>query len=274
MTTLDPGMQAILDDQFKRDVFPANASDGVKVQAAAACVETATGAVRAIVGGRSYVTRRGLNRATQLKRQPGSALKPLAVYAPAIEYAGWTPASVILDEPTSFGTYKPRNAGNAYYGHVTLRTALKNSLNIPACKVLQQIGVSNGRRYLQSVGIALDDRDANLSLALGAMTYGTSPVAMAAAYAPFANGGVYRDPYFIEKILDRDGAVVYRHEDDGRRVLSEQSAYLMTHLLRTVITSGTGTRLSTAGTPIAGKTGTVNMTGGGNRDAWMAAYTP
>ncbi len=273
-TTLDTSMQSTLEDQFKKDVFPPNASDGVKVQSAAACVETASGAVRALVGGREYVTRRGLNRATQLKRQPGSAIKPLAVYAPAIEYAGWTCASVILDEPTNFNGYRPRNAGNAYYGNVTLRTALKNSLNIPACKVMQAIGVSASRRYLQSVGIALDDRDANLSLALGSMTYGTSPMAMAAAYAPFANGGMFYEPYVIEEIRNRDGAVVYQHQDAGRRVLSAQSAYLMTHLLRTVVTSGTGTRLSTAGTPVAGKTGTVNMVGGGNRDAWMAAYTP
>lgn len=274
VTTLNQAMQSTLDMEFTRDVFPANAKDGTQVQSAAACVDVATGAVRAIVGGRTYQTRRGLNRATQLRRQPGSAIKPLAVYAPAMEYAGWTCASVILDEPTNFGGYRPRNAGNTYYGNVTVRTALKNSLNIPACKVMQSVGVSNCRRYLQSVGIQLDDRDMNLSLALGSMTYGTSPVAMAAAYAPFANGGIYREPYFIEEIYDRDGVIIYQHQDSGSRVLSPQSAYLMTNLLRTVITSGTGTRLSTAGTPIAGKTGTVNMTGGGNRDVWMAAYTP
>lgn len=273
-TTLDPAMQSTLDAQFLKDVFPAAAKDGTPVQSAAACVDTANGAVRAIVGGRTYQTRRGLNRATQLRRQPGSALKPLVVYAPAIEYAGWTCANVILDEPTNFNGYRPRNAGNAYYGNVTVRTALKNSLNIPAVKVLQAIGVGNGRKYLESVGIPLDDRDWNLSLALGSMTYGASPVQLAAAYVPFANGGTFYAPYFIERILDRNGVVVYRHEDGGRRVLSAQSAYLMTSLMKTVVASGTGTRLSTAGTPIAGKTGTVNMTGGGNRDAWTAAYTP
>ena len=273
-TTLDAAMQTILDAQFETDVFPANASDGTPVQSAAACVDTATGAVRAIVGGREYLTRRGLNRATQLRRQPGSAIKPLAVYAPALEYAGWTCANVILDEPTNFNGYKPRNSGNAYYGNVTVRTALKNSLNIPAVKVLQAIGISNSRKYLSSVGIPLDDRDSNLSLALGSMTYGASPVQMAAAYAPFANGGIYRAPYFIERITDQNGVIVYQHQEAAARVLSEQNAYLMTSLLRTVVTSGTGTRLSSVGTPVAGKTGTVNMTGGGNRDAWMAAYTP
>ena len=274
-TTLDPAMQIILDKQFENiSVFPANAKDGTPVQASAAAVDNASGAVRAIVGGRQYETRRGLNRATHLRRQPGSALKPLAVYAPAVEYAGWTAASVILDEPTAFGTYKPKNAGNAYYGNVTLRAALKNSLNIPAVKVIEQIGVGTARRYLTNVGIELDNRDWNLSLALGSMTYGASPVQMAAAYAPFANGGTFRAPYFIEKITDRNGNVVYQHHDSGTRVLSAQSAYLLTDLMRTVIASGTGTRLNSAGVQVAGKTGTVNMTGGGNRDAWMNAYTP
>ena len=273
-TTLDPGMQTVLDKQFENgSVFPSNASDGTPVQAAAAAVDTATGAVRAIVGGRSYETRRGLNRATHLRRQPGSALKPLAVYAPAVEYAGWTAASVILDEPTAFGSYKPRNAGNAYYGHVTLRAALKNSLNIPAVKVIEAIGVGTARRYLNAVGIELDDRDWNLSLALGSMTYGASPVQMAAAYSPFANGGTFYAPYFIERITDRNGVVVYQHQDQGNRVLTPQNAYLLTDLMQTVIATGTGTRLNSAGVQVAGKTGTVNMVGGGNRDAWMSAYT-
>ncbi len=274
-TTLDPAMQTVWDQQFENtSVFPGNAKDGTPVQAAAAAIENASGAVRAIVGGRQYETRRGLNRATHLRRQPGSALKPLAVYAPAVEYAGWTAASVILDEPTSFGSYAPKNAGNAYYGNVTLRAALKNSLNIPAVKVIEEIGVGTARRYLTNVGIELDNRDWNLSLALGSMTYGASPVQMAAAYAPFANGGTFHSPYFIEAITDRSGAVLYRHHDSGTRVLSRQSAYLLTDLMRTVIASGTGTRLNSAGVQVAGKTGTVNMAGGGNRDAWMNAYTP
>ncbi|MBE5796533.1 MAG: PBP1A family penicillin-binding protein [Clostridiales bacterium] len=273
-TTLDPQMQTIMDQQFaSSSAFPANARDGTPVQAAAAAVDTASGAVRAIVGGREYQTRRGLNRATHLRRQPGSALKPLAVYAPAMEYAGLTCADVILDEPTAFGTYKPQNAGNAYYGNVTVRTALKNSLNIPAVKLIEQIGLASSRRYLQAVGIEVTDSDWNLSLALGSMTYGASPVQMAAAYAPFANGGIYYAPYFIERITDQSGVVVYQHQDAGTRVLSEQSAYLMTNLMQTVVATGTGTRLNSAGVSVAGKTGTVNMTGGGNRDAWMSAYT-
>ncbi len=272
-TALDTRQQDLIDGEFeKKSSFPSDASDGTPVQGAMASVDVATGAVRALVGGRSYQVQRGFNRATQLRRQPGSALKPLAVYAPAIEYCGYTTASVLNDTPQSFGKYTPRNSGYKYYGNVTVRRALTLSLNVAAVSLLNEIGVENGRRYLSACGIPLDDKDANLSLALGAMTYGVSPVQLAAAYAPFANGGYYRAPYLIERIEDASGNVLYAHADEGRRILSEQSAYLMTSLLQSVTSSGTGAKLSGAGTPVAGKTGTVNMTGGGNRDIWMAAY--
>ena len=272
-TTMDAAMQATLEEQFTKELFPSNSKDGTKVQGASACLDTQNGAVRACVGGRDYATRRGLNRATQLRRQPGSSLKPLVVYAPAVQTYGYTPASVLQDEPTNFNGYKPRNSGYAYYGPVTVRTALKNSLNVCAVSLLNQIGIPAGLHYLQEVGIPLDDRDGNLSLALGSMTYGVSPVILAAAYSPFANGGIYYVPYFIEKITDLSGEVVYQHQPVSRQVLSTQAAYIMTDMLRTVTTSGTGAKLSTAGVQVAGKTGTVNMTGGGNRDVWMAAYT-
>ena len=272
-TAFDPEQQQIIDGHFEPNAnFPANAADGEKPQAAMASVDVNSGAVRAIVGGREYRVQRGLNRATQMRRQPGSSLKPLAVYAPAIESFGYMTASVLNDTPQKFGNYSPRNSGSLYYGNVTIRTALKNSLNVAAVSLLNKIGVAAARDYLQKTGIELDDRDWNLSLALGAMTYGVSPVQLAAAYAPFANGGAFYPPYFIERIEDAAGRVLYQHETKGERVLSPQTAYLMTSLLQSVTSSGTGAKLSQAGTPVAGKTGTVNMTGGGNRDIWMAAY--
>lgn len=145
------------------------------MQGAAACVNTQTGEVLAIVGGRSYDVRRGFNRATRLRRQPGSALKPLVAYAPAIDQYGYTTASVLKDEPTNFNGYKPRNASYTYYGNVSIRSALQSSLNVATVALLNQIGVEAGRAYLEKVGIPLDDRDSNLALALGAMTYGVSP---------------------------------------------------------------------------------------------------
>ncbi len=271
-TTLSRQHQDALDQQFAKELFPANASDGTQVQGAAACVDVRTGQVLAITGGRSYDVRRGFNRATQLRRQPGSALKPLVAYAPAIDQFGYMTASVLRDEPTSFGGYKPRNASYTYYGNVSMRTALQNSLNVSTVALMDQIGVAAGRAYLEKVGIPLDSRDSNLALALGAMTYGVSPVQLAAAYAPFANGGSFYQPHFITRIIGAGGQVLYQNRPTGTRVLKTTSAFLMTSLLQSVTSSGTGAKLSAAGTPVAGKTGTVNMTGGGNRDIWMACY--
>ena len=180
---------------------------------------------------------------------------------------------MLNDTPTTFaGGYAPRNSGNSYHGFVTVREALKWSMNVAAVQMLSRIGVPAARDYLQKVGIPLADADRGLSLALGSLTYGVSPVQLAAAYAAFGNGGVYYEPYFIRSIQDAQGNVIYAHTRKGTRVLSEVTAYLMNSLLQSVTASGTGAKLSGAGTPVAGKTGTVNMTGGGNRDIWMAAY--
>lgn len=271
-TALSRTHQDLLDKQFTTDVFPQKASDGTLVQGAAACVSVETGEVMAVVGGRSYDLRRGFNRATQLRRQPGSALKPLVVFAPAIDKFGYMTASVLKDEPTNFNGYKPRNSSYTYYGNVSIRTALTNSLNVSTVSLMNTIGVAAGKDYLTKVGIPLDARDDNLALALGSMTYGVSPVQLAAAYAPFANGGSFSSPHFIRKITDPNGRILYQHRESGARVLKAQSAYLMTSLLQSVTSSGTGAKLSGANTPVAGKTGTVNMTGGGNRDIWMACY--
>lgn len=272
-TACRPAIQQAADSAFAdSSLFPANAKDGTPVQGAMAVIDTDSGAIVAMVGGRDYAVRRGLNRATQMRRQPGSALKPLAVYGPALEL-GYTTASVLLDEKTDFGGYTPRNAGDRYYGRVTIRTALRNSLNTTAVRLLEEIGIDNGVKYLNRFGIPTEDSDRNLSLALGSMTYGVTPVELAAAYVPYANGGVYHEPYCVEKIVSADGRVLFERADSARRVTSEQNAYLMTSLLQSVVSNGTGTRLLSAGTPVAGKTGTVSMTGG-NRDIWMAAYTP
>ena len=272
-TAFRPDLQSIADGLYKdSSLFPANASDGTQVQSAMAVLDVSSGAVLAMIGGRDYSVQRGLNRATQMRRQPGSALKPLAVYGPALEL-GYTTASVLLDEKTSFNGYTPRNSGDRYYGYVTMRTALRNSLNTTAVRLLDEIGIETSIDYLTKMGIHTEPTDHNLSLALGSMTYGVTPVELAAAYATFANGGTRYDAHCVEKIADSLGNVLYERESRGERVISEQNAYLMTSLLRSVVTSGTGTRMLSANTPVAGKTGTVDMSGG-NRDIWMAAYNP
>ena len=272
-TAYDARLQTIADEVYAdSSFFPAAASDGTPIQSAMAVVDTNNGAVLAMIGGRDYTVRRGLNRATQMRRQPGSALKPLAVYGPALEL-GYTTASVLLDEKTSFGGYTPRNAGDRYYGLVTMRTAIRNSLNTTAVRLLEEIGLDASIQYLNKMGIPTRNSDRNLSLALGSMTYGVTPVELAAAYVPYANGGIYHQPYCVERIETVDGRNVYERKDSGKQVLSAQNAFLMTSLLQSVVSSGTGTRMLAANTPIAGKTGTVSMTGG-NRDIWMTAYTP
>lgn len=272
-TAYDARLQTIADEVYAdSSFFPAAASDGTPIQSAMAVVDTNNGAVLAMIGGRDYTVRRGLNRATQMRRQPGSALKPLAVYGPALEL-GYTTASVLLDEKTSFGGYTPRNAGDRYYGPVTMRTAIRNSLNTTAVRLLEEIGLDASIQYLNKMGIPTRNSDRNLSLALGSMTYGVTPVELAAAYVPYANGGIYHQPYCVERIETVDGSNVYERKDSGKQVLSAQNAFLMTSLLQSVVSSGTGTRMLAANTPIAGKTGTVSMTGG-NRDIWMTAYTP
>ena len=272
-TAYDARLQTIADEVYAdSSFFPAAASDGTPIQSAMAVVDTNNGAVLAMIGGRDYTVRRGLNRATQMRRQPGSALKPLAVYGPALEL-GYTTASVLLDEKTSFGSYTPRNAGDRYYGLVTMRTAIRNSLNTTAVRLLEEIGLDASIQYLNKMGIPTRNSDRNLSLALGSMTYGVTPVELAAAYVPYANRGIYHQPYCVERIETVDGSNVYERKDSGKQVLSAQNAFLMTSLLQSVVSSGTGTRMLAANTPIAGKTGTVSMTGG-NRDIWMTAYTP
>lgn len=272
-TTLQPRLQEIADALYEDDsYFPDDAKDGTPAQSALSVVDVKTGAVVAMVGGREYSVRRGLNRAIQMERQPGSALKPLSVYGPALEL-GYTTASVLLDEPGDFNGYTPKNASGKYYGRVSMRSALKSSLNLPAVRLLQEIGLPAASSYLSRFGITADGKDQNLSLALGSMAYGVTPTQLAAAYAVFASGGVYHEPYVISHIVDSAGNTVYAYDAQPVQAISSQNAFLMTSLLQTVTASGTGSKLRTLGFPVAGKTGTVSMTGG-NRDIWMAAYTP
>lgn len=274
-TVMNPVLQTTVEDLFANSKnFPANASDGTLAQGAMAVTDVKTGALIALVGGRNYTVQRGFNRAVHMRRQPGSALKPLAVYAPAIE-KGYTTASILLDERTDFGGgYNPRNSGNVYYGPVTARRALALSLNVATVRLMKEIGVGSAMNFLQRAGIPLTNTDANLSLALGAMTKGVTPVELAASYGMFGNEGVYNAPYIISTIHGPDGSLLYSHASAPRTVLNKQDNYLMVSMMQSVTGWGTGAKLSATGLAVAGKTGTVSLTGmSGNRDIWMAAFT-
>lgn len=267
-TAMDSAIQNQCEAIFQQDdLFPGDAQGAIVVQ------EAGTGLIRAMVGGRgAYDTAMAFNRATDIRRQPGSVIKPVIAYAPALEGYGYTAATMLLDEPTTFAEYSPRNFGNKYYGWVTLREAVTRSLNVPAVKVLSDIGVSAGKAFAQSCGIPFDPQDTSLTLALGGFTYGVSPLQIAGAYAAFASQGIYNAPTCIQRITDSTGKELYVYEPENRRVMSEQNAYILTSMLQSAIQEGTGHRLKDLDIPLAGKTGTVGE-GEGNRDAWMACYS-
>lgn len=268
-SAMDSDIQHYCEEMFKNgELFPAEDSE-----AAIVVLEPSTGMVVAMVGGRSYTGGISFNRATDIRRQPGSVIKPVIAYAPAFEYLNYTAADMILDEETTFADYTPSNYGNKYYGWVTVREAVTKSLNVPAVKTLSAVGVDRAKDFAKRCGIEFDDKDDSLALALGGFTYGVSPLQIAGAYSCFASGGIYNTPTLIKKITDRNGLTVYKYRQDNRRVMSEANAYILTSMLKSVVTEGTGHRLNTLDIPIAGKTGTVGLANG-NRDAWMAGYTP
>ena len=268
-SAMDSDIQHYCEEMFKNgELFPAEDSE-----AAIVVLEPSTGMVVAMVGGRSYTGGISFNRATDIRRQPGSVIKPVIAYAPAFEYLNYTAADMILDEETTFADYTPSNYGNKYYGWVTVREAVTKSLNVPAVKTLSAVGVYRAKDFAKRCGIEFDDKDDSLTLALGGFTYGVSPLQIAGAYSCFASGGIYNTPTLIKKITDRNGLTVYEYRQDSRRVMSEANAYILTSMLKSVVTEGTGHRLNTLDIPIAGKTGTVGLANG-NRDAWMAGYTP
>ena len=274
-TYLDTELQELCEALFEDpSLFPEDAADGEPVQAALTVIDPESFGVTALLGGRSYDVQRGFNRATDMRRQPGSTIKPVLVYAPAIDRFGYTAASVMLDEPTDFGGYQPQNYGNKYYGLVTLREAMLRSLNVPAVKLLSNIGVRTGKTFAERLGISFDPADNSLSLALGGFTYGVSPLSLCGAYASFAAGGLYESPCFVQKITDSQGVVLYERTPNPQRVMDERTAFLLTSMMQSCVTSGTGRRLNT-GIPLAGKTGTTGMTAGtGNKDIWTTAYNP
>ncbi len=275
-TSLNRDMQQAAERLFEDDsYFPADASDGVKAEAALVAIDPENGEVMCMVGGRSYETRRGLNRAMQIKRQPGSAFKPISVYAAAVDFLGYTPLSLVQDKARDFGGgYTPSNASGREYGTVTLRQALTKSMNLATVDLMTRTGIDAAKMYAQRAGIELTDSDSNLSLALGSLTEGVSPAQLCAAYAPLANGGHRVTAHAIRRIEDLYGRVLYEYQSENGYVMDEKSARMITSMLEETAKSGTAKKLTEVGFAVAAKTGTVGYTDGGNRDAWTAAYTP
>lgn len=280
-TYLDQNYQSRLQQNFKSDyLFPQNATDGMKVQAASVAVNPNNGGVMAVVGGRGKHVFRGYNRATQVKRQPGSTMKPLAVYTPALEN-GYFYDSELQNKKKSYGSnhYTPKNYNNVYTGKIPMYEALANSVNAPAVWLLNKIGVNKGYESVKKFGIPVTPSDKNLALALGGLNKGVSPQELAGAYTAFANNGTRTDTHYIRKIVDASGNVIVDNPKvNTHHVMSAKVAKQMTSMMLGVFNNGTGADAKPYGYQVAGKTGSTEAddTGDGDatRDKWIVGYTP
>lgn len=208
----------------------------------------------------------------ELRRQPGSVIKPLAVYAPALEENLVSPATPILDEPVDFSGYAPENYKNIYHGYVSVRRALAESLNVPAVKLLNSIGVDTCEKYLLKSGLPLTQEDKNLSLALGGTSGGYTLRELVGAYTAFPRNGARVQTAFIRKIVADDGSVLYERTPEQQRVYSADTAELINSMLADAARTGTAKKLASLPFPICAKTGTCG-TEQGNTDAYTLAYT-
>lgn len=234
-------------------------------QGAIVAMNPHNGYIVAMVGGRGDDS---FNRASQAERQPGSAMKPF-VYLAAIQ-AGKTPGSIVDDSPVDFNGWRPQNYERNFEGNITYRYALQHSRNVPAVKIADEVGMSKIIDLAKKMGITtLTNEDNNLSTALGGLTHGVSPLEMTEAYGVLANGGVKVQPTAIIKIVDRNGQVVEENSIQEKRVIEEKDAAIITDMLESVITGGTGGNAA-IGRPAAGKTGTTDD----EKDAWFVGYTP
>lgn len=205
------------------------------------------------------------------KRQPGSAIKPILVYAPAINENIISPLTQINDEEIDINGYSPTNINKKYHGYTSIRDCISKSLNIPAVKVLSYTGINKAKNYATKCGIEFDNKDTNLSIALGGMTYGTTLKELTGAYSIFTNSGNYIKPKFVNYITDKSGKIIYRNQENKINVIREDSAYLITDMLKTCAKNGTGRKLGDLQYDVATKTGTVGKLH--NTDAWNISYT-
>lgn len=275
-TEMDQNLQAGLENVFANNYLFPRGMGGQIVQGGAVLMDPATGGARALVGGRGDHIFRGFNRATQLRAQPGSSIKPLVVYTAALEN-GYKYSSMLEDKSMTFGKYKPENFSRTYQGKVPMYKALEESLNIPAVWLLDQVGLNKGLAKLDKFGIPVEKNDKNLAIALGGMSKGVSPMQMANAFSVFPNGGERQESHLITKIVGPTGNVIAERKPVTTKVTSTKVANEMTSMLLNVVESGTGRRAQIPGLQLAGKTGSTQLPFSGvtgTKDQWMVGYTP
>lgn len=270
-TSIDMNAQQLLQDAIDSelsDYNTLNTNGTYALQSAAVCIDNSTGMVTAIVGGRTQEdVSTDYNRAFLSFRQPGSSIKPLIVYTPALE-RNYTASTTVIDSKEADG---PSNSGDSYSGAISLRTAVERSKNTVAYKIFRELTAEVGLSYLLSMNFSsIEPEDYTLSAALGGFTTGVSALEMASAYATLANEGYYRLPTCITMITDMDGNIVALPDQEEHQVYESDAAHEMTNILEGVLTRGTAAGSGLSNMPTAGKTGTTND----NRDGWFVGYSP
>ncbi|MBE3551293.1 MAG: PBP1A family penicillin-binding protein [Kyrpidia tusciae] len=287
-TTLDPQVQEAMQQTYeKTSLF--QLPSGQLPRSAAVVLDPKTGGIAGIIGGMQYKTFRGFNYATMNNftvtggngQSPGSTIKPLVDYGPAIETGRYGPNSLLKDQLITYGSgagaYTPHNWDGRYRGTMTLRAALEQSENAPAVWLLNQIGIKTGLDFAKKLGLPVTPDDYNhLAVALGATSKGASPLIMAQAYAAFDNGGQFIKAHAITKIVDGNGRVLVQPDYAPTQVMQPRTAATMTDLLKSVVDHGLGTAARIPGYAVAGKTGTQEYAPikGQNTDLWFVGYTP
>ncbi|TBL78297.1 transglycosylase domain-containing protein [Paenibacillus thalictri] len=261
---------------------PKNPAKGPE-QVGGIMIDSKTGAILGMIEGRNFYQQQ-LNHATQSLRQPGSTMKPIAAYLPAIDKGAIGPASIIDDVPvilkdgTKVGYHIPENWDEGFHGLITARRALNQSYNIPAIKLfLDVVGIKEAWEFAKKLGITSITKDDYVAQTgvIGGLKYGVSVKELTGAYAAISNKGVFNEPYIIRKITDTNGKIVYEHDNKPTIAFSEETAYIMTDMMRTVITSGTATDIMSkfkhyGKVPVVGKTGSTQD----DADAWFMGYSP
>ena len=281
-TTLDPKAQQIVENIMNDDSnFPTK-----EIQSGVSVIDTKTGQIQAIGGGRHYGAARGYNYAYDLKHQPGSTMKPLLDYGPAIENLKWSTGQTLVDKPMKYSNSEQTitNWDNKYMGAITARKALYASRNVPAVKALQEVGIDKAKEFVGRLGINAEKVYESDAIGGGDITM--SPTQMAASYAAFGNNGVYTDPYAITKIVYRDGKTTKDYTPEPNVAMSDYTAYMVTDMLRDVVGNkpdSSGTAANVPGLDIAGKTGTTNYSSADFSkhnlpdtsvpESWFAGYT-
>lgn len=269
-TGLDQSMQTGMQTTYASTTqFPV-ASDGVSAQSASVALDPKSGEVEALIGRvptAEHNSFRGFNFATQSGRSPGSTIKPLIVYAPAIE-AGWSINKTVRDQATDYNGWAPLNADRRWHGDMPLYQALANSYNIPAINTFKSVGIQTGIAKGKQFGLDLTSKNDNLTTALGAGVE-TNPWQMAQAYATFANDGIMNDAHLIKKITNASGQTIATAKVKSKRVIDSKTAQKMTSMMLGTYTNGTGIYAAPYGYTLAGKTGTNE-----DIDQWVIGYTP